>query len=147
MVEKSRYCQYHLNEHIFTARKRSLRRLCFYTGLSVILFTGGCLGPCPGVGVLPGGRGGLGPCPVAGGLPRAGVQAQTQEGPRPRQGGVYPSMHWGRHPPPQQMATAADGTHPTGMHSCFKKKAWSRFVLNSAKWREVPRKLPVKCQT
>ena len=26
---------------IFTARKRSLRRLCFYTCLSVILFTGG----------------------------------------------------------------------------------------------------------
>ena len=43
-------------------------------------------------------------------------------------------MHWGRHPqadtplgqtppgqkppPPQQTATAADGAHPTGMHSC-----------------------------
>ena len=31
-----------------------------------------------------------------------------------------------RHPsrtrhPPQETATAADGTHPTGMHSCFKK--------------------------
>ena len=27
----------------------------------------------------------------------------------------------GRHlPPPQQTATAADGTHPTGMHSCTK---------------------------
>ena len=26
---------------VFTARKRSLRRLCFYTCLSVILFTGG----------------------------------------------------------------------------------------------------------
>ena len=25
----------------------------------------------------------------------------------------------GRHPPPQQTATAADGKHPTGMHSCF----------------------------
>ena len=24
-------------------------------------------------------------------------------------------------PPPQQMATVADGTHPTGMHSCFEK--------------------------
>ena len=66
--------------------------------------------------------------------------------------GVYPSMHWRRHPPPsdtptwadtpldrhplgrhppwadtplirhphpQQTATAADGTHPTGMHSSF----------------------------
>ena len=49
-------------------------------------------------------------------------------------GRVYPSMHWGRHPPaqcmlgythpqadtpPRQTATAADSTHPTGMHSCF----------------------------
>ena len=47
-------------------------------------------------------------------------------------GGLYPSMHWGRHPllgrhpigqtPPRQTpptATAANGTHPTGMHSCF----------------------------
>ena len=31
---------------IITARKRSLRRLCFYTCLSVILFTGGCLPQC-----------------------------------------------------------------------------------------------------
>ena len=64
----------------------------------------------------------------------------------PRQ--TYPSMHWGRHipactgtdtpprqtppspradtpqqtplPPPPGTATAADGMHPTGMHSCFK---------------------------
>ena len=50
-------------------------------------------------------------------------------------GGVYPSMHWGRHPvadaplgrhpqadTPLQTpltATAADGMHPTGMHSCL----------------------------
>ena len=54
-------------------------------------------------------------------------------------GCVYPSMHWGRHPPRrhlprqtprpgqtspwadtllEQTATAADGAHPTGMHSC-----------------------------
>ena len=38
--------------------------------------------------------------------------------------GVYPSMHWGRHPdpgrhPPSPTDTAADGTHPTGMHSCL----------------------------
>ena len=62
------------------------------------------------------------------------------------QGGVYPSMYWGRWPPgqtppadtplpsacwnthpcpvhagihPLPTATAADGTHPTGMHTCF----------------------------
>ena len=32
---------------------------------------------------------------------------------------------WSRHPPgpdtPSQTATAADGTHPTGMHSCLQK--------------------------
>ena len=38
--------------------------------------------------------------------------------------GVYASVHAGIHPPgrhlsPEQTATAADGTHPTGMHSCF----------------------------
>ena len=42
---------------------------------------------------------GVSPGPYLGG----GLQAHTR--------GVYPSMHWGRHPP-QQMAT-------TGMHSCF----------------------------
>ena len=31
-------------------------------------------------------------------------------------GGVHPSLP-GQTPP--EMATAADGTHPTGMHSCF----------------------------
>ena len=45
--------------------------------------------------------------------------------------GVYPSMHWGRHPPgrhaPGQTplrptATAADGTHPTGMHAYLIRK-------------------------
>ena len=46
-------------------------------------------------------------------------------------GGGYPSMDWGRHPTlgrhprtdtasPPPTATAVDGTHPTGMHSCFK---------------------------
>ena len=30
-----------------------------------------------------------------------------------------PSRPLGRHPSPQQIATAADGTHPTGMHSCL----------------------------
>ena len=34
-------------------------------------------------------------------------------------GDVYPSMHWGRTPPPPWTATATGGTHPTGMHSCL----------------------------
>ena len=36
---------------------------------------------------------------------------------------VCDSVHWGCTPPladtPPEMATAADGMHPTGMHSCF----------------------------
>ena len=30
-------------------------------------------------------------------------------------------------PPPQQTATVADGTHPTGMHSCLKKELHKNF--------------------
>ena len=40
----------------------------------------------------------------------------------------------GRHPLPNQTATAADGTHPTRMHSCFKnnkKKIVQKFVIAS----------------
>ena len=33
-----------------------------------------------------------------------------------RRGGLYNPLA-GRHPPPPQTATTADGTHPTGMHS------------------------------
>ena len=61
--------------------------------------------------------------------------------------GVHPSMHWGRHPPTQCMleytspgqtppvrylptATAADGTHPTGKHSCL-------FVVFTARTRSL----------
>ena len=32
--------------------------------------------------------------------------------------GAPPWIRQCRHPPPQQTATAAGGTHPTGMHSC-----------------------------
>ena len=42
--------------------------------------------------------------------------------PPPPAEGIHPlGRHTplGRHPPPQQTATAADGTHPTGMHSCL----------------------------
>ena len=66
---------------IITARKRSLRRLCFYTCLS-FCSQGGCLGPGPG-----GRLGGL-----------AGVVSRHRPGsgwcprPTPREG-VYPSMH------------------------------------------------------
>ena len=67
-----------------------LRRLCFYRRLSVN--RGGCL--------VPGGSGPEGGCLASGGV---GVPACTEARP----------------PPPGEPATAADGTHPTGMYSCF----------------------------
>ena len=45
-------------------------------------------------------------------------------------GGWYPSMDWGR-PPPGETATAADGTHPTGIHSC------SRFLPLRGTWLHI----------
>ena len=90
---------------IFTARKRSLGQFNMFTG--VCLSTGGgCLvrgGACSGGcswGGVPGPRWGL----LRGGgawSPGSALGA----------GGVP-----GGDPP---TATAADGTHPTGMHSCF----------------------------
>ena len=55
---------------------------------------------------------------------RGGVQAQAQGVSRPRPGGCPGpggglSKHALRQTPPQQMATAADGTHSTGIHSCL----------------------------
>ena len=86
------------DQSVFTARKRSLRRLRFYTCQN----RGGGLGPDPG------GR--------FGGLAREGC-------PGPHPGGCtgpgecIPACT--EVDTPQQTATAADGTHPTGMHSCF----------------------------
>ena len=78
-------------------------------------------GPHPR-GRMRGLAGGLSPGPHPGGKLRGlagGVPRLTSGGwvstPTPR--GVYPSMQWGR--PPQQMATVAGSTHPTGMHSCY----------------------------
>ena len=59
-------------------------------------------------------------------MPRGGGSAQGCggcPGPCRGAGGVCVSQHAPRQiPPPQQTATAADGTHPTGMHSCFNSK-------------------------
>ena len=41
--------------------------------------------------------------------------------PTPREVGVGVSQHALRQTPPQLMATAAGGMHPTGMHSCFRR--------------------------
>ena len=72
---------------------RCPQRSCFYTCLSVILFTGGM-----SVGQTP---------PPPGQTPWADTPLDIQT--------------------PQQTATAADGTHPTGMYSC------SHIMLNYVK--------------
>ena len=117
---------------IFSVCKRSLRRLCFYTCLSFCSRGEGLSRPRSreevggsgqrvsrprprgrlggSEGVCPGG------CPGPG--PGAGIQAQGGRCPGPG-GGVCLSQYALRQtPPPQQMATAADGMHPTGIHSC-----------------------------
>ena len=82
---------------LFTVRKRSLRRLCFYMCLSVH-------------------RGGLGPDPGGG----WGVQAQAHGGwclgPGLGVGVCIPAC---TEADKRQKNTAADGTHPTGMHYCY----------------------------
>ena len=77
--------------------------------VSVILSTGGCLllGGC----LLQGG------CLVQG-VP--GPRGVSTPGTVPGPGGVCSGGHALRQtPPPGETATAADGTHPTGMHSCL----------------------------
>ena len=71
-----------------------VERYSFHKRVSRILSTGGC-------GVHPPGR-----HPPRADTPHAGPSSPRQT-PSP----------WGD-PPPPQTATAADGTHPTGMHSC-----------------------------
>ena len=36
-------------------------------------------------------------------------------------------------PPPQQTANVADGTHPTGMHSCYLQRSKKKFRSRSGK--------------
>ena len=66
---------------MFTARKRSLRRLCFYTCMSVILFTGGCLPQCM-----------LGYTPEEQTPPRADIPRSRN--PSPGQTPLLPSACW-----------------------------------------------------
>ena len=63
-------------------------------------------------GCLPGGVSRPGPGRLPGGCPGPGW------GGCPGPGGCIPRCTEADTPPPQQTATAADGTHPTGMHSC-----------------------------
>ena len=84
-------------------------------------------------GVWPGGS----PGPHMGGVSRPTpgvwrVSRSTPGGsPGPHSGRVYPSMHWGRPPPTQLLATAEGSTHLTGMHSCL---SWFYLSLLPGLW-------------
>ena len=100
---------------VITARKRSLRRLCFYRCLSVHTGEGCFLGG----GLLP--PGGCFLQGVWGGASSRGSASSwgcfLQGGSLPR--GVLPPRGWCLvETGPPGTATAAGGTHPTGMHSC-----------------------------
>ena len=86
--------------HFITAHKRSLQRLCFYSCLSVILFTGGSASVH--AGIPPGTRHSP---PARSRHP----QEQTPRGP----GTPTCAVHAGRY------GQQARGTHPTGMQSCL----------------------------
>ena len=96
-VNADSQCEQGLNV-IITTRKRSLRRLCFYTCLSVILFRGGCLNQCILVYTHPGSRHPLSRCHV---------WEQT-----PPRADTPCAVHAGRY------GQQASGRHPTGMHTC-----------------------------
>ena len=139
------YSNIFLVSFLITARKRSLRRSCFYTCLSFCPRGAGWYPsmPCRSTDPHPGGRlrglawgGSPGPHP---GGEAGGSSLGGSPGPHPGGSwGVWPGGSPGPHlggcisqdpafteadtPLPQQMATAAGGMHPTGMDSCLHHK-------------------------
>ena len=102
--------------NIFTIRKEVAKVMFLH--VSVILFTGEGVCSRGVVSALRGGSAPRGWCLLPGCVCLLrGVSAPGGSAP---EGGWYPSMHWGRPTPRGEMATAKDGTHPTGMHSCSK---------------------------
>ena len=86
-----------IKKNFFNGRKRSLRRLCFYT----------CLSFCPQGGV----HAGIHPPPGKHAWADTSLCRHTP----------LPSACWDTQCPVHagiDMATSADGMHPTGMHSC-----------------------------
>ena len=92
---------------VITARKRSLRRLCFYTCLSFC--SQGMGGGVPGLVPLPPGQAKQVHPPA--GTPPGQVHPSTPQASTPL--GRY------THPPPGQVHPPPTGMHPTGMHSCL----------------------------
>ena len=108
-------------ETIFTERKRSLGQGYIFSSVCQEFCPGGggaWSQGVPGVGawswVVPGPGGCLVPCGIwSRPTTKGGSLGRSGPGPHPR-GEVEGEL---ASPPP--MATAAGGTHPTGMHSCF----------------------------
>ena len=108
---------------IITARKRSLRRLCFYTCPSVILFMGGGMVSWHALQVVSqhalqvsGGGVSQHALQVSRPTPKGKVEGSGWGVFRPTPGGCIPACTEANPPP----ATAAGGMHPTGMHSCYR---------------------------
>ena len=119
-----------LQAHTWGGRLRGLARRGFFRPTP-----GGSPGPHPGgrlrglarrgsSGPHPGGRLGVwlgGSMPTPEGVSRPIPRGGGSPGPHPG-GGCIPACTEADTPRPQQTATAAGGTHPTGMHSCFDDK-------------------------
>ena len=126
-------------KYFITARKRSLQRLCFYTCQSVqggwypsmhcrFLSTEGGGIPACIAGLQAHTRGGGKLRGLAWGVSRPTTGVGKKLRGLAWGGGVSRPTTWGvvvgipactEASTPQQMATAAGGTHPTGMHSCY----------------------------
>ena len=105
---------------VFTVRKRSFGKVMFLH-LSVILFTGG-LSVSVHAGIHPPGRH---QTPLLADTPHPGKHPPGQTPPCPVHAGIHTPcpVHAGIN-----MATAADGTHPTGMHSCHNFVYFKMFL-------------------
>ena len=82
--------------------------------------------PTPRGEVEESGLGGGSPGPHPGGKLRGLAWGVS----RPTPGGVCIPACTEADPPPQQMATAAGGTHPTGIHSCWDGSPYSVCELS-----------------
>ena len=101
---------------VFLPSATKLRRLCF-TGVCLSTGGGGWCMPCLAAGL----QGGAIPACIAGGIPAClatGLQGGLVCWGCLIRGGGIPTCTEAD-PPPGDTATAADDTHPTGMHSFF----------------------------
>ena len=95
--------------HHYRPQTKFAKVMFLHLSVSHSVHRRGCLGPCPRAGGLPrrGPGPGPGPGPGGGGCPGPGPAAVCI--PACTEADI----------PPRQTANAADGTHPTGMHSYF----------------------------